>query len=66
MISAANVVLVHHAALFSDPEGFSAVLLIIAVAAAEAVVGLTLILKLLEAGKTAETASLEELGEKQA
>lgn len=61
MISAVNVSLVYHAGLFSDAQALSAVLLIIAVAAAEAVVGLTLILDVYRSGAAPDTASLREL-----
>lgn len=61
MINAANLVLVHAAVRRGDPEGLAAALLIIAAAAAEAVVGLWLVLRLLRDGETAETDSLREL-----
>ncbi len=61
MIGAVNVALVYHASLFSDVEGLSAALLIIAVAAAEAVVGLSLILKVHQAGRDADSDALQEL-----
>lgn len=61
MISAVNISLVYHAGLFSDGQALSAVLLIIAVAAAEAVVGLSLILGLYQAGHGVDSASLTEL-----
>lgn len=61
MISAVNIGLVYHASLFSDPEGLAAVLLIIAVAAAEAVVGLSLILKVHQSGRLADATALREL-----
>lgn len=61
MINAVNISLVYYSGLSSDPEGLAAVLLIIAVAAAEAVVGLSLILKVCEAGRPAEAAGLMEL-----
>ena len=61
MIAAVNVSLVYHASLFSDVEGLSASLLIIAVGAAEAVVGLSLILKVRRDGRAPETSALQEM-----
>ena len=61
MISAVNVALVYHAGLFADAEALSAVLLVIAVAAAEAVVGLSLILKVHRSGRPVETGAFAEL-----
>lgn len=61
MICAVNVALVYYANLFGDPAGLSAALLIIAVAAAEAVVGLALILKVYQSGQAADAAGLAEL-----
>jgi NADH-quinone oxidoreductase subunit K len=61
MLAAVNVSLVHHAGLFSDQETLAAVALVIAVAAAEAVVGLSLILKALRRGKGVDSAGLAEL-----
>lgn len=61
MIGAVNVVLVCHASAFGDVEGLSAALLILAVAAAEAVVGLSLILALRDAGRAPDAESLQEL-----
>ena len=61
MISAVNVALVYHAGLFSDSQALAAVLLIIAIAAAEAVVGLSLILEVHGSGRVPETESLQEL-----
>jgi len=61
MISAVNIGLVYYANLFADPAGLSAVLLIIAVAAAEAVIGLSLILRLSQAGKPGESDFIREL-----
>lgn len=61
MISAVNIALVYHAGLFGDAQGFAAALLILAVAAAEAVVGLSLILQLHRAGKPVDAAALTEL-----
>lgn len=61
MINAVNIILVHHAAARGDAEGLAAALLILAVAAAEAVVGLSLILKVHAAGRPAETEALQAL-----
>jgi len=61
MISAVNVALVYCASLFADEQGLSAGLLVIAVAAAEAVVGLSLILAIRESNRPAETAAFREL-----
>lgn len=61
MLAASNVALVHHAGLFSDEQALAAVALVIAVAAAEAVVGLSLILRLRRSGKGADSALLTEL-----
>jgi len=61
MIAAVNVSLVHHAGLFSDAEAMAAVAIILAVAAAEAVVGLSLILRVLRAGRGVDAGALTEL-----
>lgn len=61
MISAVNVSLVYHAGLFNDAQALAAVLLIIAIAAAEAVVGLTLILDVYRSGGEVDSALLREL-----
>ncbi len=61
MISAVNISLVYYAGLFSDAEALAAVLLIIAVAAAEAVVGLSLILRVSATGSPADSGALREL-----
>lgn len=61
MISAVNVSLVYHAGLFSDAQALAAVLLIIAIAAAEAVVGLTLILDVYRSGGEVDAGFLREL-----
>lgn len=61
MIGGVNLLLVGHASAFGDVEGLSAALLILAVAAAEAVVGLSLILKLHRSGRAPEADSLREL-----
>ncbi|MBI3554376.1 MAG: NADH-quinone oxidoreductase subunit NuoK [Elusimicrobia bacterium] len=61
MISAANLALVYHAGLFCDAEVLAAVLLILAVAAAEAVVGLSLILRVYQSGRPVDAGRLQEL-----
>ena len=61
MLAAVNVSLVHHAGLFDDAEALAVVALVIAVAAAEAVVGLSLILRMRRGGRGADAALLTEL-----
>ena len=61
MLAAVNVALVHHAGLYGDGEALAAVALIIAVAAAEAVVGLSLILRVLRRGEGVDASRLAEL-----
>ncbi len=61
MLAAVNVALVHHAALFSDAQALAAVAIVIAVAAAEAVGGLSLILRVLRAGRGVDADGLREL-----
>lgn len=61
MLAAVNVSLVHHAGLFNDAEALAVVALVIAVAAAEAVVGLSLILRVRRGGRGADAAVLTEL-----
>lgn len=61
MLAAVNVSLVHHAGLFNDAEALAVVALVIAVAAAEAVVGLALILRVRRSGRAADAGSLTEL-----
>ena len=61
MLAAVNVALVHHAGLFSDASAMAAVAIVIAVAAAEAVVGLSLILRVLRAGRGVDAGGLTEL-----
>lgn len=61
MLAAVNVALVHHAGLFSDAQAMAAVAVVIAVAAAEAVVGLSLILRVLRADGGIDTGGLTEL-----
>jgi NADH-quinone oxidoreductase subunit K len=61
MVTGANIPLVYYAGAHGDPAGLAAVLLIIAVAAAEAVIGLTLIIRLAKEGSPAETGAVGEL-----
>lgn len=61
MLAAVNVSLVHHAGIFGDAEALAVVALVIAVAAAEAVVGLALILRMRRGGRGADAALLTEL-----
>ena len=61
MLAAVNVAIVHHAVLFSDAQAMAAVAVLIAVAAAESVVGLSLILRVLRSGKGVEAGGLTEL-----
>lgn len=62
MVNAANVLIVFHAARRGDPAGFAVVLLALAAAAAEVVVGLALILSLRRDEEEApETGHLQEL-----
>lgn len=61
MLAAVNVSLVHHAALFADAEAMAAVAIVLAVAAAEAVVGLSLILRSLREGRGVDADALAEL-----
>lgn len=61
MLAAVNVSLVHHAGIFDDAEALAVVALVIAVAAAEAVVGLALILRMRRGGRGADAALLTEL-----
>lgn len=61
MIAAANLPIVHYANLYGDPAGLAAALLIMAVGAAEAVLGLGLILAWNRSGRLAETDQLQEL-----
>ena len=61
MLAAVNVSLVHHAGIFNDAEALAVVALVIAVAAAEAVVGLSLILRVRRSGRGADAAVLTEL-----
>ena len=61
MVNAVNVGLVYTAGRLQDGAGMAAALLIVAVAAAEAVVGLSLIIRLHQAGRGAESSSVMEL-----
>lgn len=61
MAAAANVGLVHQACLLSDAEALAAVAIVIAVAAAEAVVGLSLILRVLRSGRGLGAGELTQL-----
>ncbi|MFA6029024.1 MAG: NADH-quinone oxidoreductase subunit NuoK [Elusimicrobiota bacterium] len=61
MINAANLVLVQAALARGDARGLAVALLVLAAAAAEAVVGIVLVLELDRAGRPAETQALEEL-----
>ncbi len=61
MLAAVNVSLVHSAGLFSDAQAMAAVAIVIAVAAAEAVVGLSLILRALRTGRGVEAGAYTEL-----
>ena len=63
MIASVSVLLAYHASLFNDPAGLAAVVLIIVVSAAEAVIGLCLIIGLHRAGRAPETQDLTELRE---
>lgn len=61
MAAAVNVLLVHQACLLSDAKALAAVALFIAVAAAEAVVGLSLILRAFHAGGGLDAGDFREL-----
>ena len=61
MVAAANVALVHSAGLFSDEQAMADVAIVIAIAAAEAVVGLSLILRVLRAGRGVDAGGLTGL-----
>jgi len=61
MLAAVNIALVESAAKAGDVQTLAGVLLILAIAAAEAVVGLSLILKLYQSGRESDTDSLQEL-----
>lgn len=61
MIAGVNVALVHYAGRYADAEALAAVAVVIAVAAAEAVVGLSLILKVLRSGRGLDAGDLAEL-----
>ena len=61
MLNGANVAIVYTAVRRSDPDGLAIALLIIAMAAAEVVVGFSLILSLNRRGLAAETSELTDL-----
>jgi NADH-quinone oxidoreductase subunit K len=61
MVVAAALALGHEAGRAGLPEGLAAVLLVLAVAAAEAVVGLTLVLRVHRSGRRTEADALAEL-----
>ncbi|MBI4375028.1 MAG: NADH-quinone oxidoreductase subunit NuoK [Elusimicrobia bacterium] len=61
MINSVNIALVYTGSLWADAEALSAALLILAIAAAEVVVGLSLILKLNGAGAPVDSSGLSEL-----
>lgn len=61
MIVAAALALARQAGAAGQPEGFVAALVALAAAAAEAVVGLTLILRVYWSGRAPESGELEEL-----
>lgn len=61
MVNAANVNLVYYAAQRNDPAGLAIALLVIAVAAAEIVVGFSLILSLNRRGEAGETGEIRDL-----
>ncbi|MFA6317580.1 MAG: NADH-quinone oxidoreductase subunit K [Elusimicrobiota bacterium] len=63
MAAGSVVILTWQAGVFGDPAGLAAVVLILAVAAAEAVVGLCLILRLHHAGRSGDAESLTALRE---
>lgn len=61
MTNAVNLALVYQARLGADAEGLAAVFLLLAVAACEAVIGLSLILALERSRRLTETPGLREL-----
>lgn len=61
MLASVNLALVHEAVSFSDARVLAAVAVVIAVAAAEAVVGLSLILRALRAGRGVDAGALAGL-----
>lgn len=61
MINAANVNFVYYAAQWNDPAGLAIALLVVAMAAAEVVVGFSLILALNRRGVAADTGEIREL-----
>ncbi len=63
MLAAANLLLAYHAAAFDDPRGLAAAVLILGVGAAEAVLGLALILALRRSGVDPESPNLTAIGD---
>ncbi len=61
MILAVNLVLVYTAVGLGDAAGVASALIVIGIAAAEAAVGLTLVLRLNRAGRPADAGTLAEL-----
>lgn len=61
MTLAVNISLVYSAGVFADVQGLAAALLIIAVSAGEAVVGLALILQVHRSGRAVDSSALREL-----
>ncbi|MGH9321888.1 MAG: NADH-quinone oxidoreductase subunit NuoK [Vicinamibacteria bacterium] len=61
MIVAVNLALLYTAVARADSDGLASALIIIGVAAAEAAVGLSLILRLHRSGRSADSAELQEL-----
>jgi NADH-quinone oxidoreductase subunit K len=61
MLAAVNLAIVHQAGLFSDVDAMAAVAIFIAIAAAESVVGLSLILRVLRSGRGVDASALTEL-----
>lgn len=61
MLAAVNLTFVRSAGVFGDREALAAVAIFLAVSAAEAVVGLSLILRLLRAGAGVDATDLREL-----
>lgn len=61
MINAANLALVYYAMRFQDAKGLAVALLVIALAAAEVVVGISLILTLHRKGEIVSTEEIQTL-----
>jgi NADH:ubiquinone oxidoreductase subunit K len=61
VLAAVNLAIVHQAGLFSDVDAMAAVAIFIAIAAAESVVGLSLILRVLRSGRGVDASALTEL-----